>query len=145
MRPNAEKAFSLWWNITNFKFKYVRLTETNKPDITISLVQRRHSLRRDCMGNGLCQSEFDWPRRVLAHAHPPSDDVCTEIHLDKDESWDLDENGGTNFLMTLTHEIRLGHSNQETLIMFPWYQQKTIQLGGDDLYAIESLYGRTLQ
>nr|XP_023027315.1 stromelysin-1-like [Leptinotarsa decemlineata] len=101
MRLNAEKAFSLWGNISNFKFKYVRLTKIDKPDITISLVQRRHSLRRDCMSNGICQFEFDGPGKILGHAYPPSDDLCTEIHLDKDESWDLDGNGVTNFLMKL--------------------------------------------
>ncbi|XP_074041975.1 matrilysin-like [Leptinotarsa decemlineata] len=143
---DAEKAFSLWEDISNLKFKYVRLTNTEKPDITISVVKRRHSFRRDCMGNGMCQSEFDGPGRILAHAYPPSNDACSEIHLDKDESWDVDGNGGTNFLMTLTHEIGhvlgLGHSSQETSIMFPWYQQKTIQLGRDDEYAITSLYGQ---
>ena len=62
------------------------------------------------------------------------------VHLDQDEDWNED------FLRRVIihefgHIFGLGHSSDNTSIMFPWYSSKVNKLNNDDKNGIEMLYG----
>lgn len=89
-----------------------------------------------------------------AHAFYPGTGIGGDVHLDDDESWDIENGheGDVNFFYTLLHELGhslgLGHSSTTESIMYPWYTSKitfdrsTKELYDDDIWAIEQLYGR---
>lgn len=91
-----------------------------------------------------------------AHAFYPGSALGGDVHLDDDESWDIDdfdENsiGDVSLFYTLLHELGhslgLAHSSKKDSVMFPWYSSKhtfdreTRELPEDDVIAIEQLYG----
>lgn len=88
-----------------------------------------------------------------AHAFYPGTGIGGDVHLDEDESWDIetDREGDVSFFYTLLHELGhslgLGHSSTTESIMYPWYSssrqfdRKTQELYEDDVIAIEQLYG----
>ena len=77
------------------------------------------------------------------------------MHIDDDESWDIEngQGGDVSFFYTLLHELGhslgLAHSSTTESIMYPWYSssrtfdRSTKELYDDDKWAIEQLYGRT--
>lgn len=89
-----------------------------------------------------------------AHAFYPSSGIGGDVHLDDDESWDIENGyeGDVSFFYTLLHELGhslgLGHSSTTESIMYPWYSNKRTfdrtakELYDDDIWGIEQLYGR---
>lgn len=89
-----------------------------------------------------------------AHAFYPGSGIGGDVHLDDDESWDIENGieGDVSFFYTLLHELGhslgLGHSSTTESIMYPWYSAKrtfdrsTKELFDDDKWGIEQLYGR---
>ncbi|XP_028148463.2 matrix metalloproteinase-16-like [Diabrotica virgifera virgifera] len=146
----AEDAFVRWEKISNLKFKRV-IIPSSKPDITITVVSNNHSFRASCQGTSKCPFNFDGPGKVLAHAYYPGVNDCIEIHLDANERWYAGNgaapDGEANFLAVLLHEIGhtlgLEHSNSDSSIMYPWYQQDVTSFGDDDKKAMSRLYGQT--
>ena len=102
------QAFNYWSSVTNIQFFEKTLGNV---DIPIDFVTFSH-------GDG---DPFDGRGGTLAHAYYPE---TGDIHIDDSEDWTLEEDHGTNFLQTLTHEIGhsigLAHSNVPQAVMFPF-------------------------
>nr|CAI5850171.1 unnamed protein product [Callosobruchus analis] len=139
----------MWENAAGLTFEHVKKPSPT-PDITITLVDKKHEYRYNCQGDYPCPSVFDGPGGVPAHATYPTGNTCVEIHVDRRESWDFSLNGSirkdqVSLLMVMVHEIGhvlgLGHSSVKSAIMYPWYQDKVRGLDIDDKNAIVQLYG----
>ena len=120
------KAFSYWSSVTNIQFFE---KTTGEVDIPIDFVTFSH-------GDG---DPFDGRGGTLAHAYYPE---TGDIHIDDSEDWTLEEDRGTNFLQTLTHEIGhsigLAHSSVPQAVMFPFsgpydpnFKLHTDDIGGE--------------
>lgn len=91
--------------------------------------------------------------RFIAHAFYPGSGLGGDVHLDFDESWDIEngQGGDVSFFYTLLHELGhslgLAHSSTTDSIMYPWYSDKrtfdreTKELFDDDKWGIQQLYG----
>lgn len=85
---------------------------------------------------------------VLAHAWGPGHDpknLAGDVHFDEDDDWK-----NYNALLgvavhELGHVMGLGHSTDDTSIMYPVYRADVIELGQDDINGIKEVYGRSLQ
>lgn len=90
-----------------------------------------------------------------AHAFYPGSGLGGDVHLDNEESWDIengdDNDGDVSFFYTLLHELGhslgLAHSSTDDSIMYPYYSNKrtfdrnTKELFDDDQWGIQQLYG----
>lgn len=84
-----------------------------------------------------------------AHAFYPGTGLGGDVHMDEDESWDIESNvgGDVSFFYTLLHELGhsfgLKHSSSRDSIMYPWYSQSRTErkLYNDDKWGIQQLYG----
>ncbi|XP_055862716.1 72 kDa type IV collagenase-like [Biomphalaria glabrata] len=137
-RAKLAEAFRIWGRVVPIKFR----EETNsreEADIDIQFGRRRHGPEND--------PEFDGPLtdrpNVLAHAWPPyytAKGFSGDVHFDEDDNW-----SSTNFLSVAVHELGhsmgLGHSEDQSAIMYPLYQ-KSVDLSSDDLAGIRILYGQ---
>lgn len=88
---------------------------------------------------------FDGPGKVLAHAFYPAppnpETIAGDLHLDDDENW---QQGGTLDLYSvvlheLGHTLGLGHSDNVTAVMYPYYKKVTA-LAQEDIDTIRQLY-----
>ncbi|KAL8106280.1 hypothetical protein AgCh_029899 [Apium graveolens] len=130
-------AFDRWSTVTTLTF--LQSDNYRRADIKIGFYNGDH-------GDG---EEFDGVLGTLAHAFsPPSG----RLHLDGAENWvingeDLKSYSAVDLESVVVHEIGhllgLGHSSVEDAVMFPSIPSgaRKVQLAGDDVDGIQSLYG----
>lgn len=143
----ATRAFSIWQNqVRNLRFVH-RLTSIST-DIVISYQDKHHSYRSNTAQN--CSFSDD---TVLAHAdYPNSGRISSEIHIDNNLDWNLNEtvgvytDGRPRLLDVLIHEIGhilgLSHSDDENSAMYAFYDnyRDYSVLSADDISGIQKLY-----
>nr|XP_022910803.1 matrilysin-like [Onthophagus taurus] len=143
----VQKAFNVWSKHVNLHFRRV-ISDAN---ILIAFKSGKHELIRNDKASCL---RFAGMGGILAHAdYPDINKNTVEIHLDKDENWDLTTttlSGKTNLLLVLVHEIGhalgLDHNNEFDSIMFPSYGFLHIEnftLSQNDIHAIQKIYGNS--
>lgn len=125
---------SRWANTSLLNFQQVY--DIHDANITIKFEGGNH-------GDGY---NFDGPGKILAHAFYPGFDRGGDVHLDLGENWTTwQEKKGVSLYAIAIHEfghsLGIGHSSQEGAVMYPWYTGENIELTGDDIMAVNFLYG----
>jgi len=88
---------------------------------------------------------FDGPGGILAHtfypAPPNPEPIAGDMHLDDSESWRIGANTDlfSVTLHELGHALGLGHSDNPSDVMYPYYKMVS-GLAAGDIAAIQTLY-----
>lgn len=138
LKGEIERAFAAW-----SKYAPLNFTEAVEPRApqTIDII-----FASGAHGDGYA---FDGPGGSLAHtfypAPPNSEYIAGDMHFDGDEPWHI---GTSTDLYTVAlhetgHALGLGHSDDPTAVMYPYYRFGAV-LGGNDIAAIRALYGAAL-
>jgi hypothetical protein len=96
--------------------------------------------------------QIDGPSGILGFGYFPNDinpeSVAGDFHLDSEETWTIGpQPGGIDLEYVALHEqghcLGLGHSDDPTAIMYPYYDgARDATLAPDDIAAIQSIYGK---
>ena len=135
VRSEIARAFAAWTRVAN-----ITITPANQPalDRGIDILFARYA-----HGDAY---PFDGPGGVLAHTFYPvpsnPEPLAGDMHLNADESWSV---GGTVDIFSVAlheagHALGLGHSDDPTAVMYPYYRLQT-GLTADDIAGIQALYG----
>ncbi|KAL0014792.1 hypothetical protein SO802_001861 [Lithocarpus litseifolius] len=134
MKAAGSYAFREWAKISNFTFQLTG--DVSNADLILGFHRGDH-------GDGL---PFDGPGGHLAHAFPPTNG---RLHYDADENWTVGNTVSPNqidlrgvSLHEIGHLLGLGHSSNESSIMYPSIKegQKKRGLSSDDMDGLKSLY-----
>lgn len=125
-----KKAFDVW-----SEHAHINFTKTDgDAHINLNFYPRRH--------RG-CDDMFDGPNGTLAHAFSPADGG--DVHFDDEEKWVIGAGGSDIFTIAvheLGHALGISHSQANNSIMKPIYKYSpSLKLAGDDIAAIQTLYG----
>ncbi|XP_010444942.1 PREDICTED: metalloendoproteinase 1-MMP-like [Camelina sativa] len=134
----ARRAFSHWASVIPVSFEEV--DDFTAADLKIGFYSGDH-------GDG---SPFDGVLGILAHAFAPDNG---RLHFDAGETWVVDDDFtrspelAVDLESVATHEIGhllgLGHSSQESAVMYPSLSPRTkkVDLTDDDVAGVLKLYG----
>jgi hypothetical protein len=96
--------------------------------------------------------QIDGPSGILGFGYFPNDinpeSVAGDFHLDSEETWTIGpQPGGIDLEYVALHEqghcLGIGHSDDPTAIMYPYYDgSRDATLAPDDIAAIQSIYGK---
>ncbi|KAK3586496.1 hypothetical protein CHS0354_033519 [Potamilus streckersoni] len=133
VQEEIQKAFDIWSKVAPINF---RRQDSGNVDIDVRFMSGPHG----------DNNPFDGQGQTLAHAYFPQ--YGGDAHFDDDERWTINSTQGVNLYQVAAHEfghsLGLAHSDSRDALMAPFYRgyEKGIQLGDDDIYAIQELYGK---
>lgn len=135
VRGEIERAFAVWTQYANISITPASQTAMVR-SIDILFARYAH-------GDAY---PFNGPGGVLAHTFYPvptnPEPIAGDMHLNADESWSV---GGTVDIFSVAlheagHALGLGHSDDPTAVMYPYYRLQT-GLAADDIAGIQAIYG----
>lgn len=148
-----EDALDTWASVSNLSFTEVN--NASLADLIIGFGFGQHcevytGSNLSCANNNFDDSGDPFTgRNLLAHGYFPAiSQYEGDLHFDEFETWSTQINNfETNLFGVAVHELGhslgLDHSGDPNAIMYDTYnpQNPTVQLNGDDIAAIQQLYG----